>query len=84
MHPILTERLGLVMQSINVRAQKINGPTFETYRMVIATFSVTDQADRVRFFEKTFLVANVSSDMVLGMSFLTLNGADVDFPKREF
>ena len=51
--------------------------------MVVAAFSVTDQADRVRFFEETFLVANVSPDVVLGMLFFTLSGADVDFPKRE-
>ena len=51
--------------------------------MVVAAFSVTDQADQVRFFEKTFLVANVSPDVVLEMPFLTLSSADIDFPKRE-
>ena len=51
--------------------------------MVVTAFSMTDQADRVRFFEETFLVANVSPDVVLGMPFLTLSGADVDFPKRK-
>ena len=47
--------------------------------MVVAAFSVKDQANRVRFFEKTFLVANVSPEVVLGMLFLTLNSADIDF-----
>ena len=51
--------------------------------MVVAAFSVTDQANRVRFFEETVLVANVSPDMVFGMLFFTLSGANVDFPKRE-
>ena len=51
--------------------------------MVVAAFSVTDQANRVRFFEETFLVANISPDMVLEMPFFTLGSADVDFPKRE-
>ena len=51
--------------------------------MVIAAFSVTDKANRVRFFEETFLVANVSPEVVLGMPFLTLSGADVDFLDRE-
>ena len=40
-------------------------------------------AERVRFFEETFLVANVSLDVIFGMPFLTLSGADVDFPKKE-
>ena len=38
-----------------------------------------DKANRVRFFEKTFLVANISPEVVLGMLFLTLSGTDVDF-----
>ena len=71
------------MQTTNVGAQKIDGTTLETYGMVVVAFSVTNQADRVRFFEETFLVANVSPDVVFGMPFLTLSGADIDFPKRE-
>ena len=51
--------------------------------MVVTAFSVTDQANRVKFFEKTFLVANVSPDVVFGIPFFTLSDADVDFPKRE-
>ena len=67
----------------NVGAQKIDGTTFETYGMVVAAFSVTDQANKIRFFEETFLVANVGPDVVLEMPFLTLSSADVDFPKKE-
>ena len=52
--------------------------------MVIAAFSVADQVDRVKLFEETFLVANVSTDMVLEMPFFTLSGTDVNFLKREF
>ena len=83
MHPAFAERLGLVMRTTNIGAQKIDGTTFETYKMVVAAFSVTDQANRVRFFEETFLIANVSPDVIFGMSFLTLSDADIDFPKRE-
>ena len=51
--------------------------------MMVVVFLVIDQADRVKFFEKTFLVANISPDVLFGMPFLTLNSANVDFPKRE-
>ena len=47
--------------------------------MVAAAFSVEDKANQVRFFEETFLMANVSPEVVLGMLFLTLSGADVGF-----
>ena len=83
MHPAFAKKLGLVVQTTNIDTQKIDGTTLETYKMIVAAFSVTDQADKVRFFEKTFLVANVSPHLVLGMPFLILSGTDVDFPKRE-
>ena len=83
MHPAFAERLGLVVQTTNVGAQKINGTTLETYIMVVVAFSVADQADRVKFFEEIFLVANVSPNIVFGMLFLTLSSADINFLKRE-
>ena len=55
----------------------------DTYKMVIIAFSVMDKANRVRFFEKTFLMANVSPEVVFGMLLLTLSDADVDFSRQE-
>ena len=83
MHPAFAKRLGLGVRTTNVGAQKIDDTTLEIYGMVVVAFSVTDQADRIRFFEETFLIANVSPDIVFGIPFLTLSGADVDFLKRE-
>ena len=51
----------------------------DTYGMVVAAFLVTDKANRVKFFKETFLVANVSPEIVFGMLFLIFSGADVDF-----
>ena len=42
-----------------------------------------NKANRVRFFEETFLLANVSPEVVFGMLFLTLREVDVDFSGRE-
>ena len=82
-HPAFAEKLGFVVRATNVGAQKIDGTTFETYGMVVTAFSMTNQADRVRFLEETFLVANVSPDVILGMPFLTLSGVDVNFLKKK-
>ena len=51
--------------------------------MVVAAFSVEDKANRVRFFEETFLVANVSPEVVFEIPFLTLSSADVDLSGRK-
>ena len=42
-----------------------------------------DKVNPVRFFEKTFLIANISPKIVFRMPILTLSGADVDFLDRE-
>ena len=54
-----------------------------TYGMVVIPFSVMDKANRVRFFEETFRVANVSLEIVFEMPFLTLSSTDVDFLGRK-
>ena len=79
MHPSFVKQLGLPIRPTNVRAQKIDGTTLDTHGIVVAAFSVENKAYRVRFFEKTFLVANVSLEVVLGMPFLNMSGADLDF-----
>ena len=79
----LTQKLGLSIRPTDVGAQKIDNTMLDTFKMVVSAFLVTDKANQVRFFEKTFLVANVSPEVVLGMLFLTLSGADVDFLGRE-
>ena len=79
MHLCFVKQLGLSIRLADVGAQKIDGTTLNTYGMIVAAFSMEDQANQVRFFEESFLVANVSPEVVLGMSFLTLSGADVDF-----
>lgn len=67
----------------NVGTQKIDGTTLETFKMVIAGFSVYDKARKFHFFEETFLLADISMDVALGMSFLTLSDVDVFFTDRE-
>ena len=83
MHLAFAKELGLVMQSTNFGAQKIDSTTLETYKIILVAFSVIDQVNRVRFFKKTFLVANVSPDVVFRMLFLTLSSANINFPKRK-
>ena len=82
-HPSIIKQLGLLIRPTDVEAQKIDGTTLDTHRMVVAAFSVEDKANQVRFFEETFLVANISPEVVFGMTFLTLSGADIDFSGRE-
>ena len=51
--------------------------------MVLADFQVEDKLERTRFFQETFLLANISIEVVLSMSFLTLSNANVQFVEKE-
>ena len=44
---------------------------------------MVDKANQVRFFEETFLVANVSPEIVFRIPLLTLSGANIDLSGRE-
>ena len=83
MTPAYTAKLGLQVQKANIGAQKIDGSTLETFGMVLADFQVEDKLGKVRFFQETFLLADINAEVVLGMPFLTLSNADVQFVKKE-
>ena len=82
-HPFFAKQLGLSIRPIDLRVQKVDSTTLDTYEMIVAVFSVVDKANQIRFFEETFLVANVSPKVVFGILFLTFRGIDVDFLGRE-
>ncbi len=51
--------------------------------MVVSIFSVSDKDGRERFFEESFLLADVKPNIILGMPFQTTSNADVDFQVRD-
>ena len=83
MTPAYAAKLGLQVRKADIGAQKIDGSTLETFGMVLADFQVEDKLGRVRFFQETFLLADISAEVVLDLSFLTLSNADVQFVKKE-
>ena len=82
-HPTFAWELGLPIRTTDVGAQKIDGIMLDIFGMVVIAFSVTDKANRVKFFKETFLIVNVSPEVVLEIPFLTLSGADVNFVGRK-
>ena len=78
-HLTFIKELGLPIRPTDIGVQKIDGTTLNTYGIVVATFLVIDKINHVRFYKKTFLVANVSPEVVFGMFFLTLSSANIDF-----
>lgn len=74
-------KFGLISLATNVSTEKIDGSNLETYGMTFARFSPQDSLRRVRFFEKTLLLAKTSIKVILGMFFLFFDNVDVKFAK---
>ena len=77
MTPAHAAHLGLKVRVTDVGAQKIDGSSLATYGMVIAAFQVVDKLGRSRFFQETFLLADISMEVVLDMLFLSFSNTDV-------
>ena len=75
--------LGLKVRVTNVGTQKIDGSSLTTYGIVIAAFQVVNKLGRSWFFQETFLLADISMEVVLEMPFLTLSNADVQFVEKK-
>ena len=83
MTPAYAAKLGLKDRKTDIGPQKIDGSTLKTFGMVLADFQVEDKLGRARFFQKTFLLADISAKVVLDMPFLILSNADIQFVEKE-
>ena len=84
MTPGFAAKIGLTLRSTNVGAEKNDGSPLKSYDMVSAELLLQDSLGRVRFFEKTFLLADTNMVVVLGMPFLSLSNVDFKFGAKEF
>lgn len=69
---------------IDIRAYKIDSSTLKTFGIVIASFLVNDKKKKSQFFEMTGLLADISIDIALEISLLTLSNTKVNFIDQEF
>ncbi len=79
---VFASLLGLKIQKTNIGAQKINNTILEAYKIVVFKFFVLEKDGRERFFEESFLLANVKLHIVLKIPFPTMSNTDIDFQAR--
>ena len=77
MTPVYAKKLGLRTRKTDVGAQKINSSLLKTYGMIIAAFQMKNKLGRARFFQETFLLADISMKVVLKMLFLTFSNTNI-------
>ena len=79
MTPTFAAKLGLSIRPTDIGAQKIDDSSLKMYGMVMVGFSIQGKTGKIRFFEGTFVFADTSMEIVLGMHFLTLSNSDIQF-----
>ena len=48
--PAYAAKLGLKIRKTDIRAQKIDSSTLDTFEMILASFQIKNKLDRARFF----------------------------------
>ena len=76
---VYAHQLGFKTRKTNIRAHKIDNTTLKTYEIIVFIFSVLDKDGKERFFEESFLLADVKLDIVLEIFFLTISNVNIDF-----
>lgn len=72
MHPTYIKKLGLDIRKINIKTQKIDSTSLETFKRLITAFSVYNRI-KIYFFEEIFLMVDINIDVTLRMLFLILS-----------
>ena len=75
--------LGLTMRATDGSVQKIDRFLPTTYGIIIVTFQIVNKLYRFWVFQKTFLLANISMDVILGIFFPIFSNANIQFAEKE-
>lgn len=74
-----TAKLGFSQRTTNFDVQKIDSLAMKTYGMITIGVLVIDKLGQIRFFKETFLLADISMEVVLEILFLLLSHVNVNF-----
>ena len=76
-------KLGFKVYHTNIKAQKIDGFTLNPFEIVLADFQIENKLSKAWFFQKTFLIVNITLEVIFGMSFLTFSNIDIQFEQKK-
>ena len=82
--PAYTKQLGFWAWKTDVRAYKIDCSSLKIYEMAIAAFQVMAKLDRAWLLQKTFLLANITMEIVLKILFFSFSNANIQYAEKEF
>lgn len=75
-------KISFLIQKTDFDVQKIDGLARVIYIMAIAGFSLQHTLKKIQFFEETFLLIDISIEVMLRISLLTFSDANIRFAKK--
>lgn len=69
----MVKKWGFIIWLTNFEVQKIDHIILKIYKIVVIAFFIIDKVNKKKFFEKSFLGADISSEIVLKLLFLTMS-----------
>lgn len=76
-------KLEFTIWKTNDNAQKFDGLTLMTYKMIIASFLLKNKLKKAQFFKETFLLTDTNIKIVFEMFFLIFFNTNVCFVKKK-
>ena len=76
-------KLSVRVYHTNVGIQKIDDSILEIFGMVSASFQVENKLEKVRFFQETFLLADIIIKMFLDMLFLIFSNTNISYIEKQ-
>ncbi len=80
---IYIAKLGLAICKINIKVQKIENLPLMFYSIVIIGFWLQNKLEKIQVFDKTFLLADITIEMILKILFLSFNNINIWFSEVE-
>ena len=77
------KKLGFRTQKTDVRAQKIDRSSLDIFEIVIVGFQILNKQGRTRFFQETFLLADITIEVVPEILFFILNNTNIQFAEKK-
>lgn len=81
---VTAKKMGLPLLNTNVGLSAIHGDAVKTYGMHYIEFQQEDEKGHVRYFQDTFLAADIDTRMILGMPWLAMANPNIDWAKKSF
>ena len=77
------KQLGFRTWKIHIKAQKIDRLSLKSYKIVIAGLQVLNKLSQSQFFQETFLLADISMEVLFDILFFIFSNANIQFAQKK-